>query len=137
MGDTVRGKGQNVSTGEVAERLLEAPWVKEATVYGVKIGELEGRAGMAALVVGPKFDLAALAAHLDETLPAYARPLFLRLEPRIAMTGTFKHKKTQLIADGFDPGYCAGGLYFREPGGGYAPLTAEVYRRILEGGYRL
>ncbi len=138
VGDTFRWKGQNVSTGEVAEALGAAPWVREATVYGVKVGDLEGRAGMAALVVAPDFNLDDFARHADAALPAYARPLFLRLEPRIEMTGTFKHKKAQLAQDGFDPTKCApGGLYFREPGSGFVRLTPEIHAAILAGGYRL
>ena len=137
VGDTFRWKGQNVSTGEVAERLMTAGWVREANVYGVKIGALEGRAGMAALVVGPDFSLDDLAGVIDHGLPAYARPLFLRLEPRIDMTGTFKHKKAQLVAEGFDPARVTGNLYFREPGGDFIRLTPAVYDRILASGYKI
>ena len=49
------------------------------------------------------FDLAALHRHLAERLPAYARPLFIRIRPALEITGTFKQKKQELIDDGFDP----------------------------------
>ena len=63
----------------------------------------DGRAGMAGLVVGPEFDLKALEAHVDAQLPAYARPVFVRLLPQIETTGTFKYRKLDLVAEGFDP----------------------------------
>ncbi|MGZ8371014.1 MAG: AMP-binding protein, partial [Caulobacteraceae bacterium] len=37
IGDTFRWKGENVSTNEVAERLLAYPGIEEATVYGVAV----------------------------------------------------------------------------------------------------
>src|SRR5580698_2907329 len=69
IGDTFRWKGENVSTGEVEQALAVLPGVKEASVYGVKVGELDGRAGMASLVVAPGFDIAGLAAEVDAALP--------------------------------------------------------------------
>ncbi len=137
IGDTFRWKGENVSTGEVAAAVAKTAGVQEANVYGVAVGEMEGKAGMAAIVAGPGFDVAKLAAQVDEALPAYARPLFVRKLPQLATTGTFKVRKVDLVNDGFDPAKVTGELWFREPEGGYAPLTAEVYAKILAGEYRL
>ena len=100
IGDTFRWKGENVSTSEVAEAITAFPGVIEATVYGVAVPGTEGAAGMAALVVDGAFDLAALRSHLARGLPAYARPLFLRIQDRIEVTATFKHKKTDLVREG-------------------------------------
>ena len=60
IGDTFRWKGENVATSEVAEALGVVPGIQEANVYGVAVPGEEGRAGMAALVVEPDFDPAAL-----------------------------------------------------------------------------
>src|SRR3974390_3680622 len=83
IGDTFRWKGENVATSEVSEALGAVAGIREANVYGVAVPGMDGRAGMAALVVPQGFDIAALAAKLEGNLPAYARPVFLRLEPEI------------------------------------------------------
>jgi fatty-acyl-CoA synthase len=137
LGDTFRWKGENVSTSEVAEVLAGAAGVREVNVYGVGVPGAEGRAGMAALVTGPEFDPGALAAHVDAELPPYARPLFLRLQPEITTTGTFKYTKNDLVADGFDPGRVTDPLLYRDPQDGYRPLDAAVHARISAGDIRL
>jgi fatty-acyl-CoA synthase len=136
IGDTFRWKGENVSTSEVARALAEAPGVREANVYGVKVGELEGRAGMAGLVVDGDFDPKALAAFIASRLPLYAQPVFLRLLPQIAVTGTFKYRKLDLVADGFDPAKVRDPLWFRGPRG-FTKLTRPQYAKIIAGETRL
>ncbi|MGI8840622.1 MAG: long-chain-acyl-CoA synthetase [Caulobacteraceae bacterium] len=137
VGDTFRWKGENVSTTEVAQRLATAPGVIDATVYGVKVGRLDGRAGMAAVVAGPDFDLAGFGRHVAATLAPYAQPLFLRLTANIETTGTFKHRKMDLVADGFDPAKVGASLYFREKAGGFVPLTPALHARIETGELRV
>ncbi len=137
VGDTFRWKGENVSTGEVGAVLETAPGVKEANVYGVEVPGADGRAGMAMLAVDEGFDLAALAAKADADLPAYARPLFLRVGREIESTGTFKPKKGDLVAQGFDPARSTDPLFFREPGGPFIPLDAALYARIGAGEFKL
>jgi fatty-acyl-CoA synthase len=137
IGDTFRWKGENVATGEVAAVIGRSVGVVEVNVYGVKVPGTDGRAGMAALVTGPEFCLVALAERLKAELPPYARPLFLRLQQRLAITETFKHKKAPLERDGFDPGRIADPLYFFDAGRGYIPLDADLHRRIVEGERRL
>jgi len=137
VGDTFRWKGENVSTHEVADALGAVPGVKEASVYGVAVPHAEGRAGMAAIVTGEGFDLAALNARMTAALPPYAQPLFLRLTDALAVTGTFKPRKMDLIADGFDPAKVTGPLYFHDRELGFIPLTPELYARIVGGEERL
>lgn len=137
VGDTYRWKGENVSTAEVALRLNEAPGVLEANVYGVSVPGAEGRAGMAALVTSSDFDIAILAARIAADLPEYARPAFLRLQPELAVTGTFKQRKADLVAEGFDPARVQGSLYFRAGDGGYRPLDAIAFEGIISGKLRV
>jgi fatty-acyl-CoA synthase len=137
IGDSFRWKGENVSTLEVAEVLLRAPGVLDANVYGVDVPGHEGRAGMAALVVGEDFELERLRLHLEQSLPAYARPLFLRIGRTLAVTETFKHKKKDLVDAGFDPARTADSLYFAPAGATYLALDAEIFDRICAREIRL
>jgi fatty-acyl-CoA synthase len=136
IGDTFRWKGENVSTFEVAEVLAACPGVAEATAYGVQIQGADGRAGMATLVMGEAFDLGTLHKHIAAHLPAYARPLFLRLSREIATTDTFKQKKAQLAHEGFDPNKIADALYF-DNGHAYVRLDAALFAKINAGALRL
>jgi fatty-acyl-CoA synthase len=137
IGDTFRWKGENVSTNEVAEVLSVCPGVKEANVYGVAVPGQDGRAGMAALVVDEGFDAAGLAERAARDLPAYARPVFLRLLPQIEITGTFKHRKIELVKEGFDPAAVSDPLFFLDGERGYLPLDAALYDRIVSGEQRV
>jgi fatty-acyl-CoA synthase len=137
IGDTFRWKGENVSTNEVAEVLSVCPGVKEANVYGVSVPNQDGRAGMAALVVTEGFDPAQLVERCTRELPAYARPLFLRLLPQIEVTGTFKHRKVELVKEGFDPAAIADPLFFLDGERGYVKLDPDLYGRIVRGEQRV
>jgi len=136
IGDTFRWKGENVATTEVAAAAASAPFVKSACIYGVSVPGANGRCGMAALEVEPGFEPAAFRDHMAARLPAYARPLFLRLVGSLAMTETFKQKKQALAQEGFDPSAIRDRL-FADCGAGFAPLDAELYARISCGRIRL
>jgi len=136
IGDTFRWKGENVATTQVAETISTFPGVQEALVYGVAAKGYEGRAGMAALVVKDMagFDLEGLRAHLESALPAYARPLFLRFRHELDATGTFKPKKSALVAEGFDPGLIDEPLFFDDRlGRSYRRLDSDLYAAIVSG----
>jgi len=134
IGDTFRWKSENVATSEVAEALGVVPGVKEANVYGVAVPGADGRAGMAAIVAGNGFDIAGLAEALAGNLPAYARPVFVRLQPEMEITGTFKQRKVELVKEGFDPAAIREPLYWlNHASGRYEPLTAAVYAQIAAG----
>jgi fatty-acyl-CoA synthase len=138
IGDTFRWKGENVSTTEVAQAIAHYPGVAEANVYGVSVDKLDGRAGMAAITPANGFDLQGLRLHLQRELPAYARPLFIRIEPAIETTGTFKYRKIDLVHDGFDPGKIEHALYFDDPNRQrYVELTPALYAQIQAGAFKL
>ncbi len=135
VGDTFRWKGENVSTNEVAEVINAFPQVAESTVYGVAVPGSDGRCGMASLVlrVPPRdFDLAALTKHLRAQLPAYAVPRFLRVQPELEATGTFKQMKGDLRKDGFDPAKVTDPMFVLAPKRDvFEPLSATLHRAIL------
>jgi fatty-acyl-CoA synthase len=136
IGDTFRWKGENVSTLEVGEVLAACPGVAEVIAYGVLVPSADGRAGMAALVPDAAFDFKIFHAHVRTHLPAYARPLFLRVCRSIETTETFKQKRTQLTQDGFDPNKVTDPLYC-DSGAAYEPLEASLFTRIAAGQMRL
>jgi len=137
LGDGYRWKGENVASAEVAALLGGIAGVRAAAVYGVPVPGHEGRAGMAALVVGDDFSLARFAEDLDALLPAYARPVFLRLAAELPATGTFKLTKLALAREGFDPATIADPLYVRLDGASFAPLDDARHARLLVGDARL
>ena len=138
IGDTFRWKGENVATSEVAEVLSVCPGVLEANVYGVKLPGADGRAGMAAVVAAATLSLDDLYAHVSRQLAAYARPLFLRVRPEIETTGTFKHRKVDLVNEGFDPSRIRDPLYFRDDARGrFVPLDQRLYEEIVAGRARV
>jgi citronellyl-CoA synthetase len=105
LGDTYRWKGENVSTTEVENILLQHPNICEAVAYGVEIRNTNGRAGMAAITPAESLatlDFSELLAFAREQMPAYAVPLFLRVKVKMETTGTFKYQKTRLKDEAFD-----------------------------------
>jgi fatty-acyl-CoA synthase len=138
IGDTFRWKGENVATSEVSEAICAFPGVKHANVYGVAIPATEGRAGMAAVVAEEPLDLAGFRKHLVSRLPAYARPLFLRIRDEVEVTGTFKYSKNDLVRQGYDPVACNDMLYFdNTESEAFTRLDKELYDRIQVGSIRL
>ena len=138
IGDTFRWKGENVATSEVADAIMAFPGILEATVYGVAVPGTEGAAGMAVLVTHGDLDFAELRRHLTHRLPPYARPLFLRIRNDIDVTGTFKHKKSDLVRQGFDPKAMQDTIYFDDPRKQiYVSLDPALHARITSGNLRL
>jgi fatty-acyl-CoA synthase len=140
IGDTFRWKGENVSTTEVGEAIATFPGVQEANVYGVSLPGYEGRAGMAALVVedADRFDLAGLRAHIAAHVPTYARPVFLRFRRGLDMTGTFKQKKTELVAEGFALPPGGDPVFFDNRAlGVYAPVDPNFASALRDGSIKL
>jgi fatty-acyl-CoA synthase len=137
IGDTFRWKGENVSTAEVAAVIAACPGVVEAIVYGVEIPATEGRAGMAAVVCGAAFELAAFERHLCERLPEYARPVFLRLPSAIEVTSTFKPMKQDLARDGYDPTATSDSIYvYDRANGAFVKIDAALFEEIQAGHVR-
>jgi fatty-acyl-CoA synthase len=137
IGDTFRWKGENVATAEVAAAVVRCPGVLDATVYGVAVPGTDGKAGMAALVTGGGFDLATLYRHL-ECLPAYARPVFVRIRGELETTATFKHQKGELAREGYDPAATDEAVYVSDTDQkAYVRMGANLFALIQAGQTRL
>jgi fatty-acyl-CoA synthase len=134
-----RWKGENVSTTEVTQIVSVLPGVAEANVYGAAIANHDGRAGMAALtfadgVDSTSFEWEKLVGECGKNLPAFARPVFVRIQPAIEITGTFKHKKVELRKEGANPSLTDDEIYyFDNKTKLYVRLTKEIYEQIERG----
>jgi len=79
---------------------------------------------MASLVHEGLPDLKALKTHVEQHLPQYAQPVFLRVSRETDTTSTFKFKKTNLVkADAAS--------------GSYKKISPEIYKKICSGEIRL
>jgi fatty-acyl-CoA synthase len=138
IGDTYRWKGENVSTTEVEQALCSFPGVEGAIVYGLRVPGRDGRAGAATLLCPGWIDVSALHAHLTKHLPVYARPLFVRLHRSKSDAASINLKKTDLVADGFDPARTTDQVYFNDAQTKtFVPLDAGLYALIMAGEARL
>jgi len=137
VGDTFRWKSENVSTNEVGEIINGFHQVKFSNVYGVSVPGADGRAGMAALTLEegiPSLDLAAFSEYVSRELPGYARPVFLRVEQEIAVTGTFKMVKGKLRDEAYDVERLTDPIYVMKPGSQcYEPLDSHYASMIGQG----
>ena len=140
IGDTFRWKGENVSTQDVAESLGAFQGIEMVNVYGVEVRGQDGRAGMAgiSLTDPASFDPRAFYRHVQESLPTYAAPVFLRILAEAEVTGTFKLRKPDLQREGFDPAGISEPLYVRDDAKtSYVQLTPELHRAVLSGSMRV
>ncbi|MCB1705089.1 MAG: long-chain-acyl-CoA synthetase [Halioglobus sp.] len=137
VGDTFRWKSENVSTNEVGEIINGHPQVDFCNVYGVEIPKADGRAGMAALVLAPgvdALDIKSFSAYVNEHLPAYARPVFLRIQPELDTTGTFKMVKGDLRKQAYDLDQISDPVYVMKPRSDTYTLLDEDYAEVLRSG---
>lgn len=142
LGDTFRWKGENVSTTEVENMLCEYPKIVEAVVYGVEIPHTNGRAGMAAITLADQAqlnaeDLQAMVNCFKKSLPAYAVPVFLRVQKQVETTGTFKYQKNKLKEQAFNPEKTEEQILVLLPNSSaYCDLNTEIYSNIQSYQYR-
>ncbi|XP_014810279.1 PREDICTED: long-chain fatty acid transport protein 6-like isoform X2 [Calidris pugnax] len=140
IGDTFRWKGENVATTEVSDVIVMLDFIQEANVYGVSVPDREGKAGMASLILkqNASLDLEQMYKQVVTYLPSYACPLFLRVQEKMEMTGTFKQQKFRLVDEGFNPSTITDPLYFLDHSKkAYVLLTKEVHEMILSGKIKL
>eukprot|EP00924_Labyrinthula_sp_SR-Ha-C_P008573 augustus_masked-scaffold_37-processed-gene-0.26-mRNA-1 protein AED:0.01 eAED:0.01 QI:0/-1/0/1/-1/1/1/0/611 len=138
IGDTFRWKGENCSTTEVTEVMGTYPGIEEVNVYGVQIpNNMDGRAPTAGITPTggdlSKVDLDGLVGFLQENLPSYAVPLFLRILPQMVVTATMKHQKVKLRTEGIDVEKVTDPLYWLNPQTKkYEPFGAEEFAALTQ-----
>ena len=84
-----------------------------------------------------KLDLDNLANELKESLPAYARPIFIRIGSNLDITGTFKLRKVDLQRDGYDINKINDAIYLMQRDGSYKKMSVDDYQMIQQGKMRL
>ena len=110
----------------------------DVAVYGVTVPNADGRAGMAALVVDETFNLPSFRSTLANRLPAYARPVFVRLLAALEITGTFKLRKQDLVLEGYDPARVRDRLFVDSSAlGAYVALDDAVFQALQSGELRV
>lgn len=136
VGDTFRWRAENVSTNEVGEIINACEQVEISNIYGVDICGAEGKAGMAAITLKPghQFDEAAFTAYVDRELPAFARPVFVRIQQQQDTTGTFKLFKGKLKQQAYHLDQVEDPIYVRQPKSNqYQLLEAKFYKKLISG----
>ena len=113
--------------------------LRDVVVYGVQVPGTEGRAGMATIVDSESdIDLSRLVQGLNEQLPHYAHPRFLRIVESVAITGTFKFQKNKLREEGFDVRKIQDKLlYYDVKEGQYLSLHEDTFAKINHGKIRM
>jgi citronellyl-CoA synthetase len=137
VGDTFRWKSENVSTNEVGEIINQHPQVGFSNVYGVEVPKADGRAGMAAIILADNvdaLDIKGFSAHVVTNLPSYARPVFLRIQPEMDTTGTFKMVKGDLRKQGYDLDQVEDEIYVMKPGSDLYELLDADYAALIKSG---
>jgi|TARA_R100000501_G_scaffold17919_1_gene34960 fatty-acyl-CoA synthase len=134
VGDTFRWKSENVATLEVETVLSDFPGPSIVNVYGVKVPQTEGRAGMVSLTYADAtdFDPEAFYRFAEEHLAHYAVPVFVRISAAPEMTTTFKLRKVELQREGYDPAQAGDDVLFvADPEARtYQPVTSETLERL-------
>ena len=136
VGDTYRWRAENVSTNEVGEILNACDQIEISNVYGVDIPGAEGKAGMAAITLPPgqQFNAAAFTDFVDRELPAFARPVFVRIEQEQDTTGTFKLFKGKLKQQAYHLDQVDEPIFVRQPKSKqYELLDRGFYEQLING----
>ena len=136
VGDTFRWKSENVSTNEVAEILNTFDQVNMANVFGVKVPQSEGRAGMVAFNCAINdFKWNEFSEFVSNKLPSYAQPVFIRIIEELETTGTFKLKKNDLREEAYHLDKVSDdNIFVKKPGeNSYVPLDKDYYEVIMNG----
>ena len=136
LGDTFRWKGENVSTAELEAIINNLPNVAHSAVYGVGLPFTDGKVGMVSIkssIPTAQFDLVQFSQQMQEQLPSYAIPAFIRFVDNFNKTATHKIQKATLKREGIE-GYTDTAIYVRLPKTtNYQPLTISIYSEIQKG----
>lgn len=113
---------------------------KHSSIYGVEIPGTEGRAGMVSIISSKScedFDSKGFLSVLQNNLPQYAIPKYVRFLCELSTTSTFKIRKSVMKQEGFDIKKIDDPIYILLPNSEeYIPLSEEIYEKIKKEVYR-
>ncbi len=139
LGDTYRWKGENVSSEEMEILVNSFDQIEYSCAYGVLIPGTEGRAGMISFIKkgDEEFDFDSFSEFVNDKIPAYAIPIFIRVKKEFATTATDKIQKVKLKQEGYNIKKIEDPIYVLLPRSSkYIPLTKKIYEGIKAGEYR-
>ena len=137
IGDTFRWRSENVSTNEVGELLNSFDQIEIANVFGVNVPNAEGRAGMVALQLKEgisSLDIERFAAHVNDRLPPYAVPVFVRVQTGIEVTGTFKMVKKDLVKENYDISQFEDPVFVMKPRTNHYERLDSDFLKVVQAG---
>jgi crotonobetaine/carnitine-CoA ligase len=104
--DSLRCRGENVSSFELEAAVLQHPAIAECAVVGIRSGVEAGEDEVKACIVlkpGAPFSFAELAAWCQERMPKHAVPRYLEVYEQLPKTASEKVQKVKLRNDGITP----------------------------------
>ncbi|WP_158550671.1 AMP-binding protein [Geodermatophilus sp. TF02-6] len=102
--DTIRRRGENVSSWEVERVIAEHPSVGQVAAYGVPSELSEEEVAIAVVpAAGATVDPAALVAYCRGTLTSFAVPRYVRVLDALPLTPSQRVEKYKLRAEGLPP----------------------------------
>jgi solute carrier family 27 fatty acid transporter 1/4 len=149
LGDTYRWRGENVSSIEIEDTISSKLESAQVIVFGVDVPGQEGKAGMA-VIIKTNVDIEKLSEDIKQSIPSYARPVFIRVAQSVEQTsifnivqkllilftliliqGTFRAQKNKISSVGFDITKCNDKFYYFDlKKQTYLELTKDVYQDI-------
>lgn len=135
-GDTYRWKGENTSAIEIEKHLNSIAGVEKSAVYGVKIPQYDGKAGMASLIVDNKnWNMSDFYKEAKQKIPSYSMPIFIRIVSNFELTETYKIKKHNLKKMSYDKN-TEQVYYLDSKNETYSPLNKEnllkIYKKTIK-----
>jgi fatty-acyl-CoA synthase len=132
LGDTYRYKGENVACVDVEEVIRESYKFNEVIVYGISLPKVDGKIGMASLVITNSFHPKEILEYLQNNLPNYALPYFIRIQKeKHQTTSTLKIQKTKIAKESIQNYKEL--EHFVLVNGSYQKVNEELYNAIMNG----
>ena len=100
--DTIRRRGENISSWEVERTFLSHPAVAEACAVGIPSG-ISGEEVLVALVLQSEVPPAELLRYSERDLPYFAVPRYVRIVESLPKTASSRVEKYKVKAEGVTP----------------------------------